>query len=449
MFSVALRSGESIFSIAFVGVFVLVGLALVAYLLTHLYQRWRVGKTTLVLVPQHVIAGDVVTLTLRAARAFESTQRVTFALIIERYDGEDWIALQTASGSATLHASLLSTSVRIAVPSVAQAETQDAKLRCRAEAFVGTWTLVKAQRDLVLGTDERPWAPSEQAVQLSGAQPAASDVHSRAIAPTGSAGAVGVISASSAIASDSPALPPADAKEIAPGVWQWTLRSRLLQGVGVVLLVFSFFWWRNIGVDRLVIDVFFNPARSSPVGAAELGLMLFQLPFVVAGIFCTLLGIVFVFGHIVAVVRPGEMHYRVRALGRTAYEHSVAASAIVALHPHAFATSSNRSAAHASASSVALAARTADSLEWLPLTAPSVAEVAGRARWLALRLGTDPVVFDPQPVNAKARGERNANGEMVPTPASSIARVFKRAMGVSTVLALIGFAVMFASTFAQ
>ena len=417
-FGMAFKSGESISFVVFTGVFVLIGLGLLWFLLTHWYQRVRVGKTTLIALPLQAAAGESVSLTLRTERTFESTQTVTFALVVERYDGEDWVPMLTTLGTAILHASLSSTSMRINVPSVSAAETDGAKVRCRAEAFIGPWTLVKAQCDVALSADDRPWAPSEQATQLSGV-PASVD---------------------NALESA-----PAGAQEIAPGVWQWTLRSRIVQFVGVVLLIFSFFWWRNIGVGRLITDAFSSQTRSSNWSLAEAGLMLFQVPFVVAGIFCTLLGLALLFGQIVAIVRPGKVSYRVRTLGRTIFEESLPASAIVALHPNAFITSSTGSTTSKSIASFALAARTADKLEWLPITAPTIAEIAERARWLARRLGVGHILFDPQPADARTFLARDANGQLAPTPASSVGRVFKLAMGISVALAVIGFAILFVS----
>ena len=156
----------------------------------------------------------------------------------------------------------------------------------------------------------------------------------------------------------------------------------------------------------------------------------------------------------VAVVRPGEVSYRVSALGLTAYEQSVVATAIVALHPSVFITSASRSGASGSVSSFVLTARTADTVKWLPITAPSIAEIAERARWLARRLGEDNVLFDPQPADAAAFVTRDANGVpvtatgvVVTATVSPIARVLKRAMGISVALALIGFAILFTSAF--
>ena len=433
MFGVTLKSGESIFAIAFTGVFVLLGLALLAFLLAQLYQRLRVGKTTLLASPALVQLGDTVTLTFQSGRTFDDSQTVHFTLITERYDGEDWIAISTAKGSATLHASLTSTSTRMVVPPPSVADTATAKLRARATACLGSWKLAITECPVSISVDDRPWTPSSLAAPLSVDTPAEA---------TGEASPFPNVAAAESA--------PSGAQEITPGVWQWTLRSRIVQVVGAVLLVFSFFWWHNIGLSQLLRDVFSSQARSSHASRwalAEAGLMLFQVPFVVAGVFCTLLGLALLFGRIVAVVRPGEVSYRVRALGRTAYEQSVPASAIVALHPTPFYSSSTGSTATTSIASFALAARTADTVTWLPITAPSIAEIAERARWLASRLGVGHILFDPQPAGSTTLVARDANGEPALKRASPVGRLFLRAMGISTALALVGFAILFASVF--
>lgn len=399
----------------FIVPFVAIGAGVLYWLVIQIVHRQRVGDATLHVSPSVAHAGDSIRLSLHTERGFTDTHDVQFKLVVERND-DGWSVVSSVQGSAVLHAQLRSASATLTVPPEARESSH--RFRCRAQAEVQPWKHAPFMADVAITASDTPYTQSTGAVSLSSDDPFA--------------GGFGARQAS----------PPRGAREIAPGVWQWTERSRVLQVLGVILLVFAGFWLRT----TLPWDV----VRRFAQGVANVDLhvtggLLFSLPFAVGGLSMAALGLALLLGYARYTVERGGLNADACAIGMVFFSRRLTLADVRVFQPCVFARTNTK------VSTYTMAARTASGqIRWYPFTARTPDDLRELAHWIAQRAGLVDAVFDPemfdQDLLARARrdGNRNEPGQR---SLAGYRVAFRKLMLLMMALALLGLTLMIGASF--
>ena len=395
MLGVVWQSSAPLSTLGFVSLFALIGLGLLAFLIKSHYDRWRVGNTKLAAHPASVVCGDAVTLDFQVDNDNFAGQSVKFELL-GQLDDDGWTTRQTITQTATIQPALRHATARLTLPE--NAKESSGAWRWRATAALAKYPGVKAEQDVSVSAGPLADAPSADAFAL--------DQFTKPQLPQG-------------------------AVEIAPGVWTWRGRPRLVRVIGLVLLAFTAFWlWNTAG--------FALPPRGSDDGTAAqmmgVAIALFGLPFWIGGILLFGLGLAILTFTQSATARASELQIVSRVLGKTMSTEVLRATDISSLQATASMSSGTK------VMSYGLAARTELGTVDLPFSAKTVDELAMQARWLCDTLALSNVRFDPQVMNSDVRKR--------PQPQSAQTRIHMgrwigRVMGITFALAVAAFVVIF------
>lgn len=392
------------------------GVLILLWRIATLYQRWRVGRITLVASPDAVTCEEKLHLRLELARVDLGPRSVRFKLELQESD-EGWRTVQTLEQLGQLLPGVPWVNGAITLPE--DAKPSQPGWRWRAVAVLEGFRL--ATTECIVTVKRAPFTgqASADAVTL-GIAPAAS-------APFGTAAPFGA-------AADAQA--PAGAQETAPGIWNWSQTYGFFKVVGGVLLLFSGFWlWhtlRGTWPDLLALR---HDASLRVVGA-----LLFQVPFWASGMAVAMVGLGLMSAQFRAAACAGSVTVSVYALGRTWITMPVNASDIELLQPAPSLINNGK------VLSYALAARTATGVVTLPMKSDSAAALLPQARWLAAVLGREGLRFDPAVMSADE--PRFAMFERVPPPDqwqqfAGQGRTLKRLTTVCVGLGILGFALQF------
>lgn len=415
MMFVAVKGPAPWYAIAFISIFVLIGVALLYWLLATHYQRWRTGRVKLSASPQAVSGGETVTLRFDIERDDFAGRTVNFSLELQESD-DGWTTRDTLKATGVLHPALRQATAHITVP--ANARSTSHSWRWQTSAHVDGLQYSNAECGVVVHRNEQASGPSKDTVTLEAA------------ATVGAFDAVGSVAAARATASAAPK----GAREIATGVWQWHLSSTALRVVGVVILVFAFFWLRSTGDFGLIRSL------ASPRGWSwgALGMALFSLPFIAGGLVMLVIGLALVTHRLGATVRRGEIKTTASALGMQWDAQTLRAGDIQRLQATASMASGPTVLRYS------LAARTARGAVTLPFTAKSIDgepdSLIEQARWVARALGINDVQFDPETMASDEPKLLNISQEQARTRISGL---IGRVIGGAFALGLIGFALVF------
>jgi len=415
MMFAAIKGGAPWYAIAFIGIFVLVGVALLYWLLATHYQRWRTGRVKLSATPDAVAGAETLTLRFDIEHDNFAGRTVNFSLELQESD-DGWSTRDTIKAHGVLHAALRQATARITLP--VNAKSTSHRWRWQASAHVDGLQYSSAECAVVVHRSEQASGPSKDTVTLT-----VDDV-------TSTVAAFGGMPSARAAASGAPK----GAHEVSPGVWRWQQSSVALRIVGLIVLLFALFWLRNTG-DFGLIRSLASP-RSWSWGA--LGMALFSLPFIAGGLVMLAIGLALVTHRLGATVRRGEIRTTAGALGMQWDAQTLRASDIQRLQATASMTSGPTALRYS------LAARTASGAVTLPFTAKSIEGDADslieQARWLARALGISDVQFDPETMASDEPKLRNLAQEQT---RAHIGSLIGRAIGGAFALGLIGFALLF------
>lgn len=412
MMFVAVRGSAPWYATAFISIFVLIGIALLYWLLATHYHRWRTGRVKLSVAPDALVGGETLILRFDIEHDDFAGRTVNFSLELQESD-DGWTTRDTLKTTGVLHAALRQATARITLPANARASSNS--WRWQASAHVDGLQYSNAECGVVVHRSEQASGPSKDTVMLEAAD---------------MGGTFGSVSS----ARDGLSAAPKGAREISAGVWQWHQSSTALRVVGVIVLVFAFFWLRNTGDFGLI------RALASPRGWSwgALGMALFSLPFIAGGLVMLVIGLALTTHRLGATVRRGEIKTTASALGVQWDAQTLRASNIQRLQVTASMTSGPTALRYS------LAARTSRGAVALPLTAKSIDGEADslieQARWLARALGINEVQFDPETMASDEPKLRNAAHEHTRARVSSLVG---RVIGGAFALGLIGFALMF------
>ena len=379
------------YALAFVGLFVLIGVGLVAFLIKSYYERWRVGKTQLHVRSGAVSAGERVTLEFQVERDDLGGQRVKFELLGQE-DDDGWTTMHTMTQTATIHAALRNATARLMLPDEARASS--ASWRWLATAALEKYPKAVAKHVVEVLADPQAGAASVDSVVLG---------------------------------ADHHVTPPPGAQAISPGVWTWRIRSRLLQGIGLVMMVFALFWLWNTA-DFAVPPM--NNEGGITANFMGLAIMLFGVPFWIGGFVMLGLGLLMLTFSQRATVRAGEVEMVAYALGKAFATETLRASDINRLQ------ATNAASSGSTVLRFGLAAHTDQGAVDLPFSASSTDELARQAHWLCQMLGLHHIEFDPRVISRDVRKRSNRSADLV---RSSISHWLKRVMGVSIACAVVAF----------
>ncbi len=412
MMFAAIKGAAPWYAIAFIGVFVLVGVVLLYWLLATHYQRWRTGRVSLTVSPNGVAAGEAVTLRFDIASDDFAGRPVNFSLELQESD-DGWTTRDTLKATGVLHAALRQASVRIVLP--ANARSSSPGWRWQASAHVDGLRYSNAECAVVVQRSEAASAPSKDTVLLD-ANPGVNDFTIRAQPHAAATGA------------------PAGAREIATGVWRWQQSSLALRAIGALVLAFAAFWLRGTADFGLIRSL------ATPHGWSwgGLGVALFSLPFVAGGLVMLAIGLALLTHRVSATARRGEVVIVTRAFGRPWHTQTLRSTDIQRLQAAASLSSGPTVLRYS------MAARTARGALMLPFTARSIDEGAGslteQARWLARVLGMGEVQFDPDTLASDEPRLRNLTQEQA---RSRVGGLIGKLLGGAFALGLIGFALLF------
>ncbi|TXT36299.1 MAG: hypothetical protein FD135_4391 [Comamonadaceae bacterium] len=386
------------------------GVVILLWLIATHYQRWRVGRITLVASPDVVTCGEKLHLRLELARTDLGPRDVRFKLELQESD-EGWRTVQTLEHLGQLHPGVPWVNGAITLP--ADAKPSQRGWRWRVVAVLEGFRLATAECIVTV----------KRAPVVAQASPAAVtlDIAPAASVPNGAA---------------ADARAPAGAQETAPGTWCWSQTYGLLKVVGGVLLLLSGFWlWHTLRGTWPELLALRHDASLRVVGA-----LLFQVPFWAAGMAVAMVGLGLLSAQFRATAQVGSVTVTVHALGRTWITMPVNASDIELLQPAPSLVNNGK------VLSYALAARTATGVVTLPMKSDSAAELLPQARWLAAVLGRDGLRFDP--VVMSADEPRFAMFDRVQPldqwqQLSGLGRTLKRLMTVCMGLGILGFVLQF------
>lgn len=409
MMFVAIKGPAPWYAIAFISIFVLVGVGLLYWLLATHYHRWRTGRVKLTASPHTVAGGETVALRFDIERGDFAGRTVNFSLELQESD-DGWTTRETMKATGVLHAALRQAIAQITLP--ANARSSSNSWRWQANAHVDGLQYSSAECGLVVHRNAEASGPSKDTVTLETVEAFSSVASAR----TASSGA------------------PTGVREIAAGVWQWQQSSTALRVIGVVVLVFAFFWLRSTGDFGLIRSL------ASPRGWSwgALGVALFSLPFLAGGLVMLVIGLGLITHSVGATARRGEISTVARAFGRQWATQTLRASDIQRLQATASMSSGPTVLRYS------LAARTARGAMQLPFTAKSIEGEADslieQARWLARALGIAEVQFDPDTLASDEPRLSNTTQEQA---RARIGSLMGRLIGGAFALGLIGFALLF------
>jgi len=412
-FYVSLSGRAPWYAVAFVSIFVLIGVALLVSLVATHYQRWRTGKTSLTVSPARLAGGETVTLTFQIASDDFAGRNVNFKLDLEE-DDDGWSTRQSFTQTGALHAALRQATARISLPPNARASSNS--WRWQASAHVDGLKYSTAECAVEVMRSAEASGPSKDTVALD-------------------AGIGFTIPATRAAATASA---PPNAREIAPGSWQWHESSNGLRVVGIIILVFAFFWLRSTGDFGLIRSL----AAGRGFSWGLVGAALFSLPFIAGGIMLLGIGIALLGMRMRGTARRGELLIDSRFLFWGWHVIRVRASDI-----DRFQAASSMSSGP-TVLRYSLAARTARGAVRIPLTAKSVdgsdpkdgPGLVARARWLAGVLGIPGASFDPETM---ASDEPLLRDVALEDRRNLFGRALGRMFGGAFALGLVGFALLF------
>lgn len=409
----AIASPTPWYAAAFVSLFALIGAGLLAGLITSHYQRWRTGKISLSASPARLTGGETVTFAFHIASDEFAGRNVNFKLELEEAD-DGWTTRQTLTQTGVLHAALRQANARFTLPVDARASSNG--WRWQASAHVDGLKYSTAECGIEVLRSAEASGPSKDTVALD----AIDAFPALATRPAHAAAA------------------PANAREISPGSWQWHESSTGLRVVGLILIVFAFFWLRNTGDFGLIRSL--AAGRGFSWGA--LGVALFSLPFIAGGLVLMAAGIALLTLRLCGTARRGELVVDAQILFWRQQVARIRASEIERFQAAGSMTSGPTVLRYA------LAVRTARGALTLPITARSVdgsdpkggPGLIARAQWLAAVLGIPGVGFDPETMASDEPRLRERSAE---DRRSRLGRAVGRLIGGAFALGLIGFALIF------
>lgn len=413
MLWVTIKSPTPWYAVAFVSLFALIGVGLLVSLITGHYQRWRTGKMTLSASPTRLTGGETVTLTLQIASDEFAGRNVQFKIDLDEAD-DGWSTRQTLTQTGMLHAALRQATARITLPVNARASSNSWRWQASAHVDGLKYSTAECLIEVLRGPEAS--GPSKDTVALDAVDafpsPAARVAHAAAA--------------------------PASAREISPGIWQWHESSTGLRVVGIILIVFAFFWLRNTGDFGLIRTL----ASGGDFSWGALGMALFSLPFIAGGLILMAAGTALLAMRVRGTARRGEFAVDARFLFWGWHVTRIRASEIDRFQAAASMTSGPTVLRYA------LVARTARGAVTLPITTKSIdrsdpkdgPSLIARAQWLAGVLGIPGVSFDPETM---ASDEPRLRDLSVEQRRNLLGQALGRLIGGAFALGLIGFALLF------
>lgn len=391
------------------------GVLLTLGLITAHYQRWRVGRVTLVADPDTVTCGEPFHLRLELARDDVGPRSVRFKLELQQSD-DGWNTVRTLEHVGQLHPGLTWASGAIVLPM--DAKPSQRGWRWRAVAAIEGFPLASAECIVTVRRAPASGQASPAAVTL--------DVPRTTATPS---------------AADTGMQAPAGAQETAPGIWGWSQTHGLFQVVGAIFLAAGGFWlWHTLRGTLPDLQALRQGAGLHAVGA-----VLFQVPFWAAGLAVATVGLGLLSLRFHATARAGSMDVGIQALGRTWITLPVTASDITLLQPAPGVINNGKPMNYT------LAARTTTGVVTLPMASRSADGLLPQARWLVAVLGVEGLRFDPVVMNEDEPRAAVFDGLFPADQRQELAgygRTLKRLMAVCFGLGAVGFALQFLSAWA-